>query len=186
VKSEDACSDTGAGILLNRRVHRGSAWRAGEVGYLLVPGVSEKPVDPGEPGPFEAQVGGEGIRRQWSSRWSPARTPLPSDLTATEIFDHASAGDALASEVLQETARLLSYGIYNLGLVLNCSLFVLGGSVGLHPVLGEEVRLVLSRLDNRCLPRIVHSSLGDQAQLVGAVHLALVHLQGNPVRQTLA
>jgi glucokinase len=163
----------GAGIVLNRRVHRGSAWRAGEIGYLLVPGASEKPVDDGEPGPFESMVGGEGIRRQWCSGWSPARSPLPRELTATEIFDHARAGDALASEVLSNTARLLSYGIYNLALVLNCPLFVLGGSVGLHPVLGEEVRRLLSRRDNRASPRIVHSALGDQAQLTGAVHLAL-------------
>ncbi|MGD0299305.1 MAG: ROK family protein [Bryobacteraceae bacterium] len=163
----------GAGIVLNRQIHRGNAWRAGEIGYMLVPGVSEEPVDHGDPGPFEAQVGGEGIRRQWLSRWSPARTSLVSDLTATEIFDHARAGDALASELLRDTARLLSYGIYNLALVLNCPMFVLGGSVGLHPVLGEEVRRLLRQRDDRALPLIVHSALGDQAQLTGAVHLAI-------------
>ena len=163
----------GAGIVLNRQIHHGSTWRAGEIGYLLVPGVSEDPVGHGDPGPFEAQVGGEGIRRQWLSRWSPACTSLPSDLTATEIFDHARAGDALASEVLRDTARMLSYGIYNLALVLNCPMFVLGGSVGLHPVLGEEIRRLLRQRDDRALPLIVQSALGDQAQLTGAVHLAI-------------
>lgn len=163
----------GAGIVLDRRVHRGSAWRAGEIGYMLVPGTSEKPVDDGEPGPFETQVGGEGIRQQWLGRWSPERTPLPHDLTATEIFDHVLTGDVLAAEVLHDTGRLLSYGIYNLALVLNCPLFVLGGSVGLHPALAEEVRRFLDQRDNRALPRIVPSALGDQAQLTGAVHLAL-------------
>jgi len=163
----------GAGIVLQRRIHRGSAWRAGEIGYLLVPGVSEDPVDDGDPGPFEAQAGGEGIRRQWLSRWNPERTPLPRDLTATEVFDHARAGDALACEVLHGAARVLSYAIYNLALVLDCPLFVLGGSVGLHPALGEEVRRLLSQRDNRAQPRIVPSALGDHAQLTGAVHLAL-------------
>lgn len=163
----------GAGIVLNRRIYRGSTWRAGEIGYLLVPGVSEQPVERGDPGPFEAQVGGEGIRRQWRNRWSPAYTSLPSDLTATEIFDHARAGDGLASQVLGDTARLLSYGIYNLALVLNCAMVVLGGSVGLHPALAEEIRLLLRERGDRALPQIVPSALGDQAQLTGAVHLAI-------------
>ena len=163
----------GAGIVLNRRIHRGSSWRAGEIGYLLVPGVSEEPVDHGDPGPFEAQIGGEGIRRQWLSRWNPARTSLPSDLTATAIFDHARAGDAMACEVLRDTARMLSYGIYNLAMVLNCPMFVLGGSVGLHPVLGDELRSLLRQRDDRTVPLLVPSALGDRAQLTGAVHLAI-------------
>jgi len=163
----------GAGIVLGRQVHRGSNWRAGEVGYLLVPGVSEEPVPDGDPGAFEAQAGGEGIRQQWLSRWRAERTPLPRDLTATQIFDHARAGDALAAAVLHDTARVLSYGIYNLSLVLDCPLFVLGGSVGLHPALAEEMRSILNRLDCHAPPRIVPSALGDQAQITGAVHLAL-------------
>jgi glucokinase len=163
----------GAGIVLNRRIHRGNTWRAGEIGYLLVPGVSDEPVGHSDPGPFEAQVGGEGIRRQWLNRWNPARTSLPGDLTATQIFDHARAGDALACEVLRDTARVLCYGIYNLALVLNCPMFVLGGSVGLHPVLGDELRSLLRLRDDRAVPLLVQSALGDQAQLTGAVHLAL-------------
>ena len=126
----------GAGIVLNRRIHRGSSW-------------------------------------QWLSRWNPARTSLPSDLTATAIFDHARAGDALACEVLRDTARMLSYGIYNLALVLNCPMFVLGGSVGLHPVLGDELRSLLRQRDDRTVPLLVPSALGDRAQLTGAVHLAI-------------
>ena len=163
----------GSGIVINRRLVRGSTWKAGEIGYMLVPGVSPDPVDASSPGAFEALAGGQGIHDQWQSRWSAERTTLPRELKATEIFDHARAGDALAAEVLHDAARLVSYVIHNLSVMLNIPLVVLGGSVGLHPVLGDEVRRLLDERADDSLPRVVTSGLGDQAQMIGALHLAL-------------
>ena len=163
----------GAGIVLNRRLHRGTRWTAGEIGYMLVPGTSEAPIKRGDPGALEELVGGDGIRRQWHGLWRADLTALPQNATATEIFDHALEGNALAGNVLQSAARGLSYAIYNMALVLNVPLFVLGGSVGLHPALGDAVRALLEHRDDRAQLRLVRSSLGDEAQLTGAVHLAL-------------
>jgi glucokinase len=115
----------GAGIVLNGQLFRGKKWVAGEVGYMLVPGVSEAPVEPGMPGALEDAVGGEGVKAQWQRRWSESKTSLPKDVRATEIFDHAVEQDPLAQEVLQFSARTLAYAIYNISLVLNCPLFVL-------------------------------------------------------------
>src|ERR1700677_5009577 len=58
----------GAGIVLKGEVHHGSIWTAGEIGYMLVPGISDAPVKRGEPGALESLVGGEGIRQQWQNR----------------------------------------------------------------------------------------------------------------------
>jgi glucokinase len=163
----------GAGIVLNGEVHRGSIWTAGEIGYMLVPGTSDAPVKRGEPGALESLVGGEGIRQQWQSRWSPNATALPRDATATQIFDHALESNSLAQEVLQLAARTLAYGIYNISLILNSPLFVLGGSVGIHPALGDATRLVLDGLGARLQPKLICSALGADAQLIGAIFLAL-------------
>ena len=163
----------GAGIVLNGQVHRGSIWTAGEIGYMLVPGTSEAPVERGKPGALEGIVGGEGIKAQWQSRWRESLTVLPKDAAPTEIFDQAVVGNPLAQEVLQLAARTLAYAIYNTSLILNPPLFVLGGSVGMHPALGDATRLLLAAQRARVQPKLLHSSLGTDAQLIGAVFLAL-------------
>ncbi len=163
----------GAGIVLNGQVHRGSIWTAGEIGYMLVPGTSETPVEPGQPGALEAVAGGEGIKAQWKAGWNASLTTLPQDAAPTQIFDHAQQGNPLAKEVLQRAAKTLAYAIYNTSLILNSPLFVLGGSVGLHPALAEATRLVLKQRRTRMEPEVICSALGADAQLLGAIYLAL-------------
>jgi len=163
----------GAGIVLNNELHRGGIWTAGEIGYMLVPGTSDAPVERGQPGALESLVGGEGIKQQWRTCWNGNLTALPKDATATQIFDQALGGDGLAKSVLDRTARALSYAIHNIALVLNSPLFVLGGSVGIHPALGDATRLVLLERGTRAQPRLVSSALGSDAQLIGAIFLAL-------------
>lgn len=163
----------GAGIVLNGRLFHGMNWSAGEIGYLLVPGTSVNPVETGQPGALESIVGGEGIKAQWRSLWQEDLTQLPRDLVATEIFDHALAGDGLAQTVLNRSAQTLAYAIYNLAVVLNCPLFVLGGSVGMHPALWKSIQGILAQRDKRVQPKLVRSALGSDAQVNGAICLAL-------------
>jgi glucokinase len=163
----------GAGIVLNGQPFRGMGWSAGEIGYMLVPGVPDRPADRGEPGALEGLIGGEGIKAEWQRRWSEGSAALGKDLTATEIFDGALTGDPLAQSILEQSARILAFAIYNLSLVLNCPLFVLGGGVGLHPALLEATRRVLAQWSGRGDLQLTRSVLGADAQLIGAVSLAL-------------
>jgi glucokinase len=163
----------GAGIVLNGELHRGSIWTAGEIGYMLVPGTSEAPSGRDEPGALEAVVGGEGIKSVWKRRWSADHTSLPRDASPTQIFDYALASDPLAKEVLQLVARTLGYAIYNISLILNSPLFVLGGTVGIHPALGDATRAVLHERRAQVQPVLIPSGLGTDAQLIGAIFLAL-------------
>jgi glucokinase len=163
----------GAGIVLNGQPFRGMGWAAGEIGYLLVPGTSDEPVDRGKPGALESVIGGEGIKAQWQQLWKKDSTTLPEKLTATEIFDGALAGDPLAQTVLEQTSRMLADAIYNISLVLNCPLFVLGGGVGLHAALGDATRRQVQRWKLRAPLQLEHSVLGPDAQLMGAIRLAL-------------
>ncbi|MGA8531886.1 MAG: ROK family protein [Acidobacteriaceae bacterium] len=163
----------GAGIVLNGLPYRGSCWAAGEIGYMLLPGVGAEPRKSGEPGALESVLGGEGIRAQWQRVWTADKTALPMELTATRIFDHASEGDALAQTILRQSANLLAYAICNISGVLNCPLFVLGGAVGLHPPLCEATVEILESRDFRERPRVVRSALGEDAQVFGAIRTAL-------------
>jgi glucokinase len=176
----------GAGIILNGTPLRGMGWTVGEIGYMLVPGAPEEPAGPGEPGALESLAGGEGIRNQWLRAWNPEKTRLPKDLTATQIFDHAAQenGDPLACAILQQSAQLLAYALYNLSLVLSCPLFVLGGSVGLHPALSPAVQTILRRREQSAHCQVSCSTLGADAQLYGAIRMALdtaIAMQGRNV-----
>ncbi|HEX4322164.1 MAG TPA: ROK family protein [Acidobacteriaceae bacterium] len=163
----------GAGIVLKGELFRGDEWIAGEIGYMLVPGASTAPVESRQPGALEEIVGGEGIRSHWKKIWSEHGATLPQDATATQIFDRAQEHDPLARAVLGLASRTLAYAIYNLSLVLNCPLFVLGGGIGMHPAFGEAVREVVCSLNPRVQPSVLASSLGTEAQLTGAVFQAI-------------
>jgi Transcriptional regulator/sugar kinase len=163
----------GSGIVLNGQPFRGMAWSAGEIGYMFVPGAQDEPADRGKPGALEELIGGEGIKAQWQRLWRADGTTLPQTLTATEVFDGAVRGDGLARTILDQSARILAYAIYNMSLVLNCPLFVLGGGVGMHPALHEATRGILDQWVDRVAVELRHSALGSEAQLIGAIHLAL-------------
>jgi glucokinase len=164
----------GAGIILNGQPFRGTSWAAGEIGYMLVPGASDVAGNRGEPGALESMIGGEGIRAGWQNRFHTGISASADDLTATEVFDRALMGDASAQGLLQQTSVVLSRAIYNIVLVLNCPLFVLGGSVGLHEALYDATQAALTQLNMRSKPRLLRSVLGVDAQLIGAIRLALL------------
>jgi glucokinase len=166
----------GAGIILKGELFHGSAWTAGEIGYMLVPGVPEEPSALGKPGGLEAVVGGEGLRIEWQSRWSREKTELPRELTATQVFDAAVAGDTLANTLLDRAARTLAYAICNVTLTVNSPLFVLGGSVGLHTALRDRTQAIVDIHARRLRPQLVPSALGRDAQLSGAIRLAQIAL----------
>jgi glucokinase len=167
----------GAGIILKGELFQGTAWTAGEIGYMLVPGVSERPAEPGQPGPLEGVVGGEGLRQKWLSLWNSTQTALPQNLTATQIFDGAVNGDPLANSLLDRAASTLACAIFNMTLILNTPLFILGGSVGLHPALRDRSQSAVDAHARRLRPRLVLSTLGNDAQMMGAIRLAQITAQ---------
>jgi glucokinase len=163
----------GAGIVLNGRSYRGHGWTAGEIGYMLVPGVSEEPIERGRPGSLEEAAGGAGIEAHWEAILGHTATTPTVRLTATQIFDRALAHDPMALQVLDNASRTIAYAVYNISLILNCPLFVLGGGVGIHPALRDAVRAVLEERSIRVQPRLLVSTLGTEAQIAGAICLAL-------------
>jgi len=159
-----------AGAFANGRLIHGANSTAGEVGYMFIPLTTQKPAGLGEPGALESVLGGEGIRRQWSN--ARGHDAKAESLTATEIFAQAANGDRAAKTVLDHSAQLLAYAVYNISLVLNSALFVLGGGIGVSIPLCEATSRVLEQYTVPSRPQLVISSLGTDAQLMGAVRLA--------------
>jgi glucokinase len=162
-----------AGVFANGRLIHGTDWTAGEVGYMHVPGVPEEAARHGAPGSLESVIGGEGIRKQWLRSSNGTGVGATRNLTATEIFEQARAGDLVAQDVLNRSAKILAYAVYNISLVLNCGLFILGGGVGMSMPLRDATQRFLEKYNEPVQPKLMVSRLGQDAQLVGAVRLAL-------------
>jgi glucokinase len=166
----------GAGIFVDGHLYHGSEWTAGEIAYLYVPGTEETPVALRRRGPLESVIGSKGIERFWKTLCRPrpgGSSRLRSQLGAVEILDLAGKEIPEARVVLNQTARILADAITNVCVILNCSLVVLGGRIGTHPALFEATCRIVER-NEFSRPRLAVSSLGREAQLYGAVWLALM------------
>jgi glucokinase len=160
----------GAGIVLNGILHHGATWSAGEVGYLMIPGLPDDPPSTDRPGALESAIGGHGIEQSWIDETSATRSAAA--LRATDIFDLALSGDRKGREFLNRAAGHLAMAVTNLSLVLDLSLVVLSGGTGGHPGLLQAVQRRLER-NQFARPTLVLSDLNGEAQLYGAICLAL-------------
>jgi len=159
----------GAGVVLNGRLHHGATWSAGEVGYMLIPGLPDDPPATDRPGALETAIGGHGIEREWMDQ---SRANRSASVRATDVFDLAAAGDRKAREFLNRAAGHLAMAVTNLSLVLDLSLVVLSGGTGGHSALLQAVQRRLER-NQFARPTLVLSALEGEAQLYGAIWLAL-------------
>jgi glucokinase len=161
----------GAGIFVRGKLYRGSAWTAGEIGYLRVPSISrQKPVVQ-DYGRLEKVLGAGGILKSWQSANQKARTRLKVT-RAPEVFDLAAAGNARAKRILQHRAQILADIVLDLSLILNPSLILLGGDVGNHPRLVNEVNSLLEGGEFAVVP-VKLGALGSTAVLWGGISMAL-------------
>lgn len=160
----------GAGIFLNSRIHRGSTWSAGEIGYLRVPDISREHPSIHNYGKLEAALSASGILSSWRAGGRASRDPSP--IRVTDIWDLAASGNARAKRLLKQRATILADVILDLALVLNPNLILLGGEVGGHPALLREVNALLEGSEFAIL-RVALGELGVSAVLSGAVSVAL-------------
>jgi len=161
----------GAGIFLNGQIYRGSQWSAGEIGYLRVPNISrEKPAIDAY-GRLEKVLGASGILKSWRSGNNGSRA-RPQVNRAAEVLDLAAAGNAHAKQILKQRAIILADVVLDMALILNPSVILLGGEVGSHPRLLQEVTKLLEGSEVPVV-RIKLSALGASAVLWGAIYSCL-------------
>jgi glucokinase len=160
----------GAGLFIGDRLYHGCDWSAGEVGYFLVPGAPITPIAIDKPGALETIIGGNGIEQAWRKLCQKG-SRNGHTLKPTEVFEIAEHGDVRARKLLHATAQALAHTISNISVLLNTSLIVLGGAIGSSEPLLRATQKLLDR--NEFRPRLAISLLREDAQLFGAVRLAL-------------
>ena len=149
----------GAGVVVGGRLHRGHHWYAGEISHMNLD-MREWQADFGDRGYLESHVGAAAIAE---SQHADAAT----------IITAARAGDARAMAVIDQLAVYLGTAVANIVAVLDPALVVFGGGLShAGDLLIEPVRRVVARIVPN-MPAIGISSLGDDAQLMGAVYSAV-------------
>jgi glucokinase len=176
----------GGGLVVNGKIYHGTTSTAGEIGHMQVK----------ENGP-ECSCGGFGHLEALASAQAITRTMVDLSveypeteaamrrvtgsqtgrITAAQVFQLAAAGDAIAKRIVTDIHTYLGVALANIVYLIDPGIIILGGQVGQA---GELLIAPLQeRLNNLRPPtvdqpvRIVQSKHGAEANIVGAVTLAL-------------
>jgi glucokinase len=161
----------GGGIIIDGRLWPGRDRLSGASGWFPMMG-------PGGLDHWENLAAGPAIaRRAQTLIESGQPSSLTADgATARAVFDAARQGDALAQQVVRETAELIGQGVATIISLINPEIVVLGGSVGRQgDLLLDTVRETALRWAQPVSARdlmLVSSSLGEEAGLLGAAYAA--------------
>jgi predicted NBD/HSP70 family sugar kinase len=156
-------SGIGMGLVIDGKLHRGAHGVAGEIAFL--PLADDHEVDRGEArrrGVLEAVAAASAVVRQ--ARRAGMRGPV----SARRVFEAAARGDARASGVVAEEARLVACAICCVIAVADPQLIVLGGGIGQAPGFAEAVTQSL-RAVAPVLPEVKVSALGTDAVVDGCL-----------------
>jgi glucokinase len=171
----------GGGIVIDGQLFHGASDVAGEIGHTTID-LNGRHCKCGNYGCLEAYASGPAIAvrarevlvREETASLLPSMVGGKLDaITAETVYRAAQQGDAVASEIVRDTARYLGVGIANLLNILNADVVVVAGGVtqagdALFVPLQAEVRRRAFRpaVD---ATRIVPGELPGTAGVVGAV-----------------
>ncbi len=175
-----------AGVVLDGRLHRGARGLAGEIGHAIAD--SAGPVCTcGQRGCLEALVSGPSIARRAVEALATdtggsrlGQIPI-SELSAVDVYEAATAGDRLATDLVEDVGRQLAWAIHLLVMAYDVDRVVLGGGVShagetfMAPIKRELDRLrAASPIAGELLPHGVVEALpvGADAGVLGAVAIA--------------
>jgi predicted NBD/HSP70 family sugar kinase len=161
-------SGVGAGIVLGGRIHRGATGIAGEIGHVQVD--EHGPVCRcGNRGCLETQVAATHL----TALLQPA---YDEELTAERLAQLDIDGDTGVRRVLSDAGRIVGRALADLCNCLNPELIVVGGTLGSAPSLLDGIRASVDRYaqpNTAAALRVVPSELGERAELLGTVALAI-------------
>jgi len=186
----------GGGIIVGDQLIEGANSYGGECGHILIDPRAEARVDSfGKTGSLEAYCGSyaivgrtnEALDAGGESSLATIRS-AGQEITPLDIAKAAESGDALAHEIVMETARFLALGIVTFVHTIDPDSIVIGGGVNFggagHP-LGEAF---MQHVRDEVRPRLIvplqdklqveFAQLGGDAGYIGAAGLArLEHAQ---------
>ncbi len=163
----------GAGLIIDGCIYRGHSESAGEVGYLVSNTTSLGKLFDGF-GSLEKIVSGSSIAERGRVLLAGQNpTDQIEKLTSEGVFNAARKGEAWAIQNIDETVDYLSMAIANISTIIDPELIVLGGGVAnsadmLIPPIVKKIEGVIQHL-----PRLVASTLGPRASVMGAITMTL-------------
>jgi predicted NBD/HSP70 family sugar kinase len=167
----------GGGLIVDGRPLIGAAGYGGEVGHIPA-NPDGLPCRCGSTGCWETEVGTMALLRR------AGRSPQAGRDAFETLLADAEAGDPAALDAFNDTARWLGIGLAGIVNVLNPSLVLLGGRlIASYPYVRSTLEAELDRRvlrASRRLVRVVPTSLGDDAPLLGAAELAFGPLLADP------
>jgi glucokinase len=181
-------SGVGGGVILDRKLYRGSNGGAGEIGHISID-YDGRQCNCGSKGCIESYIG----QRYLSKRTKEILEAAPNDGFPSKIHDlvegnlnkiepatisrAAEDGDATAIAILQEAGELLGYALASAVNLLDVRIVVIGGGISAVP--SFVYTAIENSLRSRVLKphkpgvRVVRSELGNTAGMIGAASLAM-------------
>ena len=170
----------GAGIILNGAILAGSNGAAGEVGHIFVNSEEQDSCGCGKQGCLEQYASATGIvrlaKRLLNETSDSSALRQVEELNAKVIFDHAKAGDLLASTVVEQACNYLGTALSFVAQVIDPEAFVIGGGVSkAGTIITDNVKKyyeknVMNALKNK---EFKLATLGNDAGIYGAAKMIL-------------
>jgi len=180
----------GGGLVVNGKVYHGETCTAGEIGHMFVKENGPK-CSCGGYGHLEAIASAQAISsamiglsvehpetEEAIRRVTGARAER---ITAEQVFRLAAEGDNVAQGIIQDVHTYLGIALANIVHLINPGIIILGGQVAQAGDL--LIKPLQARIHDLCLAaassslRLVQGSLGSEANIVGAVTLALQDIE---------
>jgi glucokinase len=179
----------GGGLIVNGHIYHGISSMACEIGHMLVKENGPK-CSCGGFGHLETLASAQAISRRMiglAIEYPESEETMrlvtggrAERITAEQVFRMAEAGDRVARHVVEEVETYLGIALANIIHLVNPGIIILGGQVARA---GELLIAPLrARIQDLCLKeaseavRIVQGKLGAEANIVGAITLALQDL----------
>lgn len=171
----------GAAVAMNRTIHHGSHWAAGEVGHLATDRPSRKGISPR--GQLELVVGADQIRtrvRRAARKSRALRGRLREEGEISALFAADAEGDPVAAEIAADVSHHLSVAVAHQVLAYDPDVVILSGEIFQYAVAG--IRRFLAQTVPWS-PLVELSDLGEEGVLIGAVDTALISVYEQMSRQ---
>jgi len=161
----------GAGVFIDGKLRRGAHLLAGEIAYF--PMTPEHVRTPGWQHCLEGVAGGRAAEARAVELFGE-RSKAP------ELFEAAKSGHADAGSWVRETQELIAMALADIASLLDPEAIILGGGVAMAQ--GEPFVSPIRALVREGTPArtpVLLSTLGEDAQLLGAVRLALDRVEAS-------
>jgi glucokinase len=178
----------GAGIYVNGRICRGRGGFAGELFRMNLEWTRWNDAFP-DTGYLETYVSGMALATEGRKLFAQGNGSETSTLAerrdARYVFDALRQGDARARTLVENSFVMLGVAVANVVSLLDPELVVFNGGIvqGAPDLLLETVERVVRRIHPKP-PRIQLSTLGDKAQIWGALYTVLEPAQQAAIRAT--